>query len=56
MRLSCGDLDGDGTDDLLVGVPLETLLTDDEGFDGAVHVYYGNAGGPVVSTSQFLRQ
>jgi hypothetical protein len=40
--LAAGDFDGDGFDDLAVGVPFEDLLGADE---GAVAVLYGSAGG-----------
>jgi hypothetical protein len=55
MRLARGDFDGDGHDELLVTV-LESLLSGDTGFDGAIHVFRGSTGGPVVNTSQFLHQ
>jgi hypothetical protein len=55
LELESGDFDGNGFDELLVAVPLESL----SGFSfvGAVHVYYGSTGSIRVDrTSQFLRQ
>jgi hypothetical protein len=49
-----GDFDGDGFDDLVVGVALESL----NGFDGAgaVHVIYGSASGLRSQGSEFWTQ
>jgi hypothetical protein len=41
--LAAGDFDGDGFDDLAVGVPDESI--DQGAGEGAVQVYYGSAGG-----------
>lgn len=46
---SAGDIDGDGADDLLIGVPW------DRGGLGAVEVYLGGRGGPALVPDEILR-
>ncbi len=45
--LSNGDFNGDGFDDLVIGVPLEDIDSDSD--CGAVHVVYSSLSGPVTS-------
>ena len=52
--LVAADFDGDGYDDIAVGVPGETLSGIDEA--GAVNIIRGNSGGLTSWGSQFLRQ
>ncbi len=47
--LAAGDFDGDGYDDLAVGIPREDLLSTAD--SGAVQIYYGSAGGIYARTS-----
>jgi len=47
--LACGDFDRDGYDDLVVGVPLETVV---DPADGVVHVLPGSASGPTATGDQ----
>jgi FG-GAP repeat protein len=49
-----GDFNGDGRDDLAVGVPSESLGSASEA--GAVNVLYGGAGGLSATGNQFWRQ
>ena len=51
--LAAGDLNGDGRDDLAVGVPFEDLGSDNA---GAVNVLYGGAGGLSATGNQFWSQ
>jgi FG-GAP repeat protein len=51
--LAAGDFDGDGFDDLAVGVPLETSPL---GGQGAVSVMYGSAAGLTADGNQFWTQ
>jgi FG-GAP repeat protein len=52
--LAAGDFDGDGDDDLAVGVPFETV--NDREFAGAVNVIYGTTAGLTEQGNQFLHQ
>jgi len=52
--LAYGDFDGDGFDDLAIGVPLESFAGAQ--FAGAVHVLYGTAGGLSATGSAFYHQ
>jgi hypothetical protein len=52
--LAAGDLNGDGNDDLAVGVPFERLGTVEEA--GAVNVLFGTASGLTATGSQLLHQ
>jgi len=50
--LASGDLDGDGYDDLAVGVPGQAAGGDD--YAGAVHLLYGSAGGLSANRDRLL--
>ena len=52
--LAAGDFDGDGTDDLAVGIPGEDV----SGFvdTGAVAIFAGNSSGSLTSDNRFLHQ
>jgi hypothetical protein len=50
--LACGDFNGDGFDDLAIGVPYEAI--GDVGSGGAINVLFGSSGGLVVGGSQLL--
>src|SRR5436190_23756298 len=52
--LSAGDLNGDGRDDLAVGVPGEDVGGIDD--PGAVNILYGSAGGLSATGNQFWSQ
>jgi hypothetical protein len=52
--LASGDLDGDGTDDLAVGVPREDLPN--AGDAGIAHVLYGDSSGLTATGSQLWQQ
>jgi hypothetical protein len=52
--LAAGDFDGDGRDDLAIGVPGEDVDARDSA--GAVNVMFGSPGGLVYSGDQFLHQ
>ncbi|WP_420454550.1 FG-GAP repeat protein [Rubrivirga sp.] len=52
--LAAGDFNGDGFEDLAIGVPNEDL--DGVSNAGAVHVMYGGNGGPSVDNTLFLYQ
>ncbi len=52
--LAAGDFDGDGFEDLAVGVPDEAVGGDQNA--GAVHVYYGSAAGLTSAGEQFIDQ
>ena len=52
--LACGDFDGDGFDDLAVGVPGEDIGAVVDG--GAVNVFYGSASGLTASGDQLWHQ
>lgn len=54
--LAAGDFDGDGRDDLAVGIPNEDLDDPAVGDAGAVSVLYGSAGGLTVTGNQLWRQ
>ena len=51
-----GDFDGDGRDDLAVGVPFEDVASGANNDDGAVNVLYGGRRGLRTKGSQFLHQ
>ena len=53
--LAWGDFDGDGFDDLAVGVPDEGLGAGKD-FAGAVNVFYGSVSGLAVAGNQFWTQ
>ena len=50
-RLAKGDFDGNGYDDLVVGIPGDGAL-----HSGAVHVFYGSPSGFTVANSQLWNQ
>lgn len=52
--LAAGDFDGDGRDDLAIGVPGEKIAN--ASFAGTVHVLYGAAGGITTAGDQVLSQ
>lgn len=54
FALAAGDFDGDGRDDLAVGVPGENI--DHEGQAGAVHVLYGSGNGLSAAGDQIWTQ
>ncbi len=51
--LAAGDFDGDGYDDLAVGVPYETWVEDN---CGIVQILYGSSGGLTDAGNQLFRQ
>ncbi len=53
-NVTCGDFDGDGFDDLAVGVPGEDIGAVVDG--GAVNVFYGSASGLTASGDQLWHQ
>jgi hypothetical protein len=53
FSLASGDYDGDGFDDVAVGVPGEAVVTDDE---GAVQIVYGTTGGLSSAGDQVFHQ
>ncbi len=54
ISLATGDFNGDGFDDLAVGVPFETVGA--TFMAGAVNVFYGTAGGLVIVGAQVFTQ
>ncbi len=54
FSLAAGDFDGDGYDDLAIGIPWEDIITAVNG--GAVQVLYGSSGGLTASGSQWWDQ
>ncbi len=52
--VAAGDFNGDGFDDLAVGIPHETVAGNVEA--GAVHVYYGWPGGLLLTGDQVFTQ
>jgi hypothetical protein len=56
--LAWGDFDGDNIDDLLIGVPYESITTTAglQGVAGAVHVLYGSRIGLTAKRSQLWHQ
>ncbi|MCC6208463.1 MAG: FG-GAP repeat protein [Gammaproteobacteria bacterium] len=56
--LASAEFNGDGIDDLAVGVPCENTGGADVPFpnNGAVSVYYGSSGGLTGNNAQYLRQ
>ena len=54
MSLASGDFDGNGRDDLAIGVPFEDI---DDIFDaGRVHILYGTSNGLKANNAQMLEQ
>ena len=49
--LAMGDFNGDGRDDLAVGIPFEDLTSNTKADAGAVQVFFAGSGGNVVTTS-----
>jgi hypothetical protein len=54
--LASGDFDGDGRDDLAVGVPGKDDYIPGAAEDGAVHIIYGSAAGLTASGDQIFTQ
>ncbi len=54
--LAAGDLNGDGQEDLAIGVPLEDIVADANSNAGAVNVLYGSPAGLTVEGNQFWHQ
>jgi hypothetical protein len=54
--LAAGDFDGDGKDDLAIGVPWEGLGTESSVGAGAAHVLYGSLSGLTATDSQLWTQ
>jgi hypothetical protein len=55
--LAAGDFDGDGRDDLAIGVPAESLGSSEEGMIcGAVHVLYSSTGDLTATGNQLWTQ
>ncbi|WP_440224706.1 hypothetical protein ACQQ2N_05630 [Dokdonella sp. MW10] len=52
--LAAADFDGDGCDDLAIGVPMETLGSPPLTYAGGVHVLFGLEGGLQASDDLFL--
>jgi len=52
--LAMGDFNGDGRDDLAVGIPFEDLTSNTKADAGAVQVFFAGSGGNVVTTSGSL--
>ena len=52
--MASGDFDGDGTDDLAIGVPDEDVSGGTNG--GAVHIIYGTGEGLSATNDEFLTQ
>jgi hypothetical protein len=51
--LAAGDFNGDGFDDLAIGVPFESFAAN---FDGVVNVIYGSASGLTATGNEFWSQ
>jgi hypothetical protein len=56
QSLGVGDLDGDGRDDLAVGIPSADLSSDVHDNQGAVHIFYGSARGLDARRDRYLTQ
>jgi hypothetical protein len=56
QALGMGDLDGDGFDDLAVGIPSADRSSNVHGNQGAVHVFFGSRRGPDVRRDRYLTQ
>jgi hypothetical protein len=56
QALGVGDLDGDGYDDLGVGIPSADLTSDVHDNQGAVHVFYGSSRGLDARRDRYLTQ
>ncbi len=54
--LTAGDLDGDGREDLVVGVPFESLAIGANNRDGAFNVLYGDNRGVGLTRNQIFTQ
>ena len=54
--LTAGDLDGDRHEDLVVGIPFESLAIGDNNRDGAFSVLYGDDRGIGLTRNQFFTQ
>ena len=48
--LTAGDFNADGTDDLAVGVPGESIGSAEDA--GAIHIFYGQAGGDLSGSRE----
>ncbi len=56
QALGVGDLDGDGFDDLAVGIPSADLSSDVHDNQGAVHLFYGSPRGLDARRDRYLTQ
>jgi hypothetical protein len=56
QALGVGDLDGDGFDDLAVGIPSADQGSDVHGNQGAVHLFYGSPVGLDARRDRYLTQ
>jgi hypothetical protein len=56
LTLATGNFNGDGRDDLAIGVPNENLTPSEVNDDGAVHVLFGARGGLRPGSDQLLSE